>query len=402
MLRGTHAEMLGFHAQIDGINWQYGGPKTHYHFLRRTQFLPHALIYRQGEIALLPEALRPDVARCPVQSERGLGTLEQVVERSPVNGMIILHHGRIVFERYPRMRPFDKHLFMSVTKAFVGTLVGLFTARGLLDLDQTVEHYLPETAGSGWQGVSLRDVLDMASGIAAPEEEEGFSNPAHPYYQFEASLGWLPPTAATLPSTYDYVAALPRQGAPGQAFEYTSVNTFLLAWILERQADLPLNEILTQEIWSKIGAEADALLAISPFGAPAAGGGMYASLRDLARFGLLFTPSAATVLPQAFLPASLLDAIQGSGRSELFDRGPTGPGFTARLHGERPRHNTYQWDYVMPDGDFFKGGYGGQGLYISPSRDLVVAYFGVPFEESFQTHELQWITRQLLHQGLFD
>jgi CubicO group peptidase (beta-lactamase class C family) len=265
-----------------------------------------------------------------------------------------------------------------------------------------VQAFLPEAAGSGWEDVPLQDVLDMASGIDAREEEEGFTNPEHPYYRFEVSLGWLPPTPATLPSTYEYIASLSRQQPPGQAFDYTSANTFILAWILERQAGLPLNEILTQEIWSRIGAQADALLAVSRFGAPAAHGGMYAALRDVARFGLLFTPSAAAVLPEAFIPQTYLDAIQHGGRPAIFDRGPTGPGIVRSLHGEHPRHNTYQWDYVMPDGDFFKGGYGGQGLYISPGRDLVIAYFGVPFDEQFQVHALKWVTRQMIHAELFN
>jgi hypothetical protein len=56
----------------------------------------------------------------------------------------------------------------------------------------------------------------------------------------------------------------------------------------------------------------------------------------------------------------------------------------------------------MEDGDFFKGGYGGQGLYISPAHDLVIAYFGTPFDEHMETHELEWITRQIVNSGLLE
>jgi hypothetical protein len=97
-----------------------------------------------------------------------------------------------------------------------------------------------------------------------------------------------------------------------------------------------------------------------------------------------------------------MKAIQHGGRPEIYDRGETGKGFIRNLRGERPRHNTWQWDYVMEDGDFFKGGYGGQGLYISPGRDLVIAFFGIPFDEKFQTHAMEWINRQMIHAGLFD
>jgi len=395
-------DFFRFHRQIDGLNWQFGGENMLYNFLHRSEFLPHAILPRQGKIAHLEEAPREEIGRFGVQSQLGEMSLDEYVCAAPVNGIIFLQRGHILYERYPRMRPFDKHLLMSVTKPFVAWLVSLLEARRLVDPRQTVEHYLPEVAGSGWEGVPLQDVLDMASGIDAPEVEEGFTNPAHPYYQYEASLGWLPETERTPDSTYQYVASLARKDAPGLAFEYTSVNTFLLAWLVESLTGHPLHEILSLEIWSKIGAEADALLAISKYGAPVAHAGLCARLRDVARFGLIFTPSGRTLLPEIALPEGYLQKIQSGGRPEIFDRGATGQSLLRDLHGEHPRHNVWQWDYVMVDGDFFKGGYGGQGLYLSPQRDLVVAYFGTPFDEAMQTHELEWITRQMVKAGLFD
>ena len=71
-----------------------------------------------------------------------------------------------------------------------------------------------------------------------------------------------------------------------------------------------------------------------------------------------------------------MEKIQKGGRSEIYDEGVAGKSFGKVFDGERPIHNTYQWDLVMEDGDFFKGGHAGQGVYISPSRDVVVAFFG--------------------------
>ncbi len=395
-------EVHRFHREIDDLNWQFGGEKMLYNFLRRAEFLPHAVIPRMGEISALETAPREEIARFQTESRLGKLPLEEYVSRAPVNAAIILQHGRIVYESYPRMRPFDKHLFMSVTKAYISAVIGLLEGRGLLDTRQPAERYLPQLAGSGWQGVRLRDVLDMASGIDAPEVAEGFTNPAHPYYQYEASLGWLPATEATCSSTYKYVASLKRKDKPGQAFEYTSVNTFLLAWLAENLTGLPLHEILRGEIWSKIGAQADGLLAISKSGAPAAHAGLFATLRDLARFGLLFTPSRRVVSSEDIIQPKYIQQIQSSGRPELFDNGPSGQEFLRALHDEHPKFNSYHWDYVLEDGDFFKGGYGGQGLYISTGRDLVAAYFGTPFDEKMEENELQWITRQMVKAGLFD
>jgi len=398
----THPDVLKFHRQIDELNWQFGGENMRYNFLHRSEFLPHAVIHRTGPIARLDAAPRADLRSFEVLSRYGKLPFDEYVHTAPVNGIIILHHGQIVYERYPRMRPFDKHLLMSVSKVFCALVIALLEARGQIDLHQAVEVYLPALRGGGWENTPVEDVLDMASGIDAPEEEEGFSNPDHPYYQYEASLGWLPKSATTLASTYDYVTGLKRKDASGQRFEYTSVNTFLLAWLAESQTGLPLHEIFTREIWGKMGAEGDGLLAISKYGAPAAHGGLCATLRDVARFGLLYTPAGQAVLPEPVIPTGYLARIQLGGRPELFKRGSTGQSILRNLQGEHPRHNVHQWDYVMPDGDFFKGGYGGQGLYISPARDLIIAYFGTPFDESMQTHELQWVTRQLVKTGLFD
>jgi len=71
-----------------------------------------------------------------------------------------------------------------------------------------------------------------------------------------------------------------------------------------------------------------------------------------------------------------LHAIREGGRPELFDKGLMGQRILGHLAPAVPRHNSYHWDWVMPDGDFFKSGFGGQGLFISPERDLVIAFFG--------------------------
>jgi CubicO group peptidase (beta-lactamase class C family) len=398
----THQDVLKFHRQIDGLNWQFGGENMHYNFLHRSEFLPHAVVYRGEENTGLGVAPSQDLAAFKVTSLYGRLPLQEYVTRAPVNGILFVQHGRIIYECYPRMRPMERHLLMSVTKALVSTVIALLANRGLLDVQQGVDYYLPSLRGSGWEQTPVQDVLDMSSGIDAAEVEEGFTNPAHPYYQYEASLGWLPQTGLTLESTYQYIASLRRKELPGQRYEYTSVNTFVLAWLAERLTGLALHEILTREIWGKIGAEADGLLAISKFGAPAAHAGFCATLRDVARFGLLFTPTGRAALNGTLVPAEYLRKIQSGGRPEIFDRGPSGQPILDRLHGEHPRHNIDQWDYVLEDGDFFKGGYGGQGLYISPRRDLVIAYFGTPLDANMQTHELEWITRQIVKAGLLD
>jgi CubicO group peptidase (beta-lactamase class C family) len=222
----------------------------------------------------------------------------------------------------------------------------------------------------------VQDVLDMASGINCLESDDpdAYTTPGAPFYIFEGTLGMLPPPQRAWGSTYEYMASLTRLQAPGQVYQYTSVDTCVLGWLAERLTGLPYAELVQRELWSHIGAEADAAIVVSPAGIAASHGGVSSTLRDLARYGLLYTPSWSAVSPTQVIPDAYLHAIQAEGRRELLARAADKD--WSKLQGERPRHNANQWDMVMADGDFFKAGFCGQGLWVSPSRELVVAYFG--------------------------
>jgi CubicO group peptidase (beta-lactamase class C family) len=380
-------------------NWDNGGPLMRYVFLNMSEFWNHTIISRSGPVRELPENLRPDISGFTTTTDRGEIALVDYVNDSSVNAAIVIHKGQIVFESYPRMRPFDKHLYMSVSKAFASTLIAILEDRELVDSTSPVKNYLPELAASGWADVPVRDVLDMASGIGCLQQVEGaYDNPELCYYQFEASLGWLRTTDETRDNTYEYIASMSPHRASGEAFEYTSTNTFVLAWLAEQVTGRTYADLIAHELWKTIGAESDALLTAPRHGVQIASSGISSTLRDLARFGLLFTPSGRDAL-QPVVSESYLEKIQKGGRPEIFNAGRGDE--VRKVDGEPARHNSYQWDFVMDDGDFFKGGYGGQGLYISPSRDLVVAFFGT-FDENGKGHEMIRIARQLAKSGLFD
>ena len=242
----------------------------------------------------------------------------------------------------------------------------------------------------------------MASGIDCHETNEGaYSDPQECYYQYEASLGWLGPTESTYNSPYEYIAGLRSHRPAGEAYEYTSPNTFVLSWLIERITGQTYAEVLSREIWQRIGTESDGLVSTPKQGIPIAHGGISATLRDVARFGLLFTPSWSRVTDVPLISQEYAEKIRAGGRSEIFDKGINTTAARMQVDGEMPRHSTYQWDFVMDDGDFFKGGYGGSGLYVSPSRDLVIAFFGT-FESGGPSNELKQISRQLAASGLFD
>ena len=391
----TFDDLRRFHDEFTLCNWIEAGEMMRYAFLNTTEFLPHALILRDGPIADLAELPRDDVAATPVRTPLGTVALDDYVQRGAVNGMVVLHRGAIVYERYPRMRRTDKHLLMSVSKVFTGTLIGILEERGLLDSQADIDTYLPELLESGWEGVSVRDILDMASGIDCDEmAPDAYHDPKSAYYPFEESLGLIPTYPESRYSTWEYVTTLQRAKPPGTVFDYTSVNTFVLGWLAERVTGRRYADLLTDEIWSRVGMEADALISSSRCGAVAHHGGMIMRLRDMARFGLLFTPSWSLVTPEPIVSERQLREITHGGRADIFEAGPQGQRFIRELAPARPLHSSWHWDFVMPDGDFYKGGFGGSGLYISPSHDLVIAFFGTMVEPGVR-NALMSVSQQL-------
>jgi CubicO group peptidase (beta-lactamase class C family) len=374
-------------------NWDLGGGPSAWAYLNAGELLPSVEIPVARRAAVLDHAEIAEIGQFPVQP--GV-TLDGYIASGPVSGVVVVRGGQIVFERYPRMRPGDRHLLVSVTKVFTSAVVGILELRGLLDLGQPVDAVLGELAGSGWAGVPIRDVLGMASGIDCREIDVpgAYDDPGHPFYRFEASLGWRPAGDGPLPSPYEFVAALPSRRRPGEAYEYSGVNTFVLSWLAERVTGLPFAEVLGREIWAMGGFEAPAQLCGSASGAPGSHGGLSMTLRDLARFGMLFTPSGRLVARSPVISQEHLRRIQAGGRPELHgDRGSV-PDYVTDAYGSDRPPASRQWNFAMPDGDLFKGGFGGQGLYLSPARDLVIAFAGIPRPDG-SASLLRWFSRCL-------
>ena len=179
-------------------------------------------------------------------------------------------------------------------------------------MDRAVSDYLPELVGSDWQEISLRDIVNMASGMDCLDSD-GYQNTETCIYRYEESLGL---TAAVNPeqSTLENLRSMRQHRPAGEKYEYVSADTFVTGLVIESITGQPLWLALQELIWDQIGAEADALMMISPAGMPASHGGLSARLRDLARFGEVFTADDALGVVSASHLADL-----ASGRGVAFD-----------------------------------------------------------------------------------
>ncbi len=359
--------------QVTIENWDKGGEVTHWVYLHPSEVFPAGVVRREGPVVELPEALRPEIANLVLKEEDGSSrTLQEFINNGAVDGCIVLHQGKVLFEEYPMMGSNDLHLMFSVSKVFVTTALAILEDLGTIDLRKPVESYLPQLKASAWAGTRLRDIADMASGMEGSETgNEAYRDPAHKQFQLEATLGWQPRTASNLPAAVrqgdlpGFLGTIKRARKPGETWAYTSSNTAVLGEVMERITGKSLSNVISELIWSKMGAEHDALLLQNERGYPVAHAGMVATLRDLARFGLLFTKSAGPA-QREIVSEKILHRIFKEGRPELL----------AKDHPPGMLPLTYQWDMLSDKGEMARGGWAGQLLYVNREKNVVVAYFG--------------------------
>jgi CubicO group peptidase (beta-lactamase class C family) len=341
-------------------------------------------IYRQGQVRELARHPMPEVAAFEVQTPRGKMTFTDFLDsdQSATMGMLILHKGRVVFEHYPRQQSHEKPIFWSVTKVLVSSMVGILEDRGLIDVSKSIETYLPELSNSSFAGIRIRNILDMAPGLDCPED---YADRNSCYYLYSKSIGEGQYDEADPDNPYTYIAGLKvgKYAEQGTSFSYSGVNTFVLGWLVEKITGMPFQDAFSRDIWSKIGAESDALMLAPRFGVPNMSGGLMAQLRDVARFGLLYTPSYLKVSDDRIISERLIRLIRDEGNPALLDNARDGSG-----RADGVKHNAYQWDLVFTNGDFFKGGWGGQGLLVNPDRDLVAVFTGYTLDDRSETDPL--------------
>jgi CubicO group peptidase (beta-lactamase class C family) len=398
----TVEETLRQHRRVPApdkeVWWKATGEDMAWNNRHLGQLFPSVPVYRAGPVRDLQYALRQDVADFPVDTPRGKMPFAKFLDSdlSRSMGVVILHRGRIVFEHYARMKDYEKPIWWSVTKVFTSSLIATLEDRGLVDTSRPVDFYVPELKNSDFSGVTVRNVLDMASGIDC---SDGNYERGTCYYEFEASLNDAVRSAKTADTPYDYLATLRpgRWAEQGKGFDYSGTNTFVLSWIVERVMGMPLQDAVTREFWSKLGAEGDAAFFAARYGIALSSGGFMAKARDMARFGLLFTPSYRVVSDEKLISDRYLSIILHGGRPELLKN--------ARAKEDRAslrdaKYNVYQWDRVFRNNDVYKGGWAGQGLLINPDRDLVAVYLGYAKDDNFSELDVLPRLRQVL-EGIY-
>lgn len=379
-----------------------GGDVSAYFNVRASEFMDTAVLPSRQPVMPLGSRPMPQVGAVKGETlNDGSMTLDEFLAKPDfyTQAFLVVHKGKVVYEKYPRLRPEDAHLWMSCAKPTASLVVDLLISEGKIDETQPITKYLTAWKGSDWDGVTTRDVMDMASGMDlddTPESRHQPSSIANRLYRLE--FGYPDPESGEVELMPQMLASTKKKGDPGLAFEYSSPLTQVLVLLAEEVEGDRWQQIFDRRVWSKVGAEGALQLHLSPDGIAAAHGLVSSSLRDFARYGMLYTPSWDKIAVERVVTDDILKRIREKVRSnEVFMNGAGGR-FEHYLGTDDALGQSRQWDIIWPDGDMWKGGLMTQGLYISPSRDLVIVYFGVNNDDN-SCHRF---ARPIATSGLFD
>jgi CubicO group peptidase (beta-lactamase class C family) len=378
--------------------WNANGEDMAWNNKNLNRIFPTVNVYRAGPVRELDRQLMPEIADLEVDTPSGPMRFADFLhsDLSTCMGMVILHRGKIVFEVYPRMEPYERPIYWSVTKVLVSAVVSILEDRGQVEIDKSIETYIPELSGSSYAGITVRNILDMATGVNCSEE---YYDTSSCYYRLMETTGEARWDEKSADNPYEYIASLKvgKFAEQGTSYEYGSINTYILSWLVEKVTGMPFQDAFSLEIWTQIGAESDAAFLAPRFGVPVFDGGFLGRLLDVARFGLLFTPSYSVVSDRKIISDRHIEMLKNGGRPELLAnaRGGAPDGITKKT----VKHNVYQWDQVLTNNDVYTGGWAGQGLLVNPDRDLVAVYVGFFNEDQSELSVLPRL-RQVLN-GVF-
>ena len=321
----------------------------------------------EGPVAVLPRAERPldDITFTDLTGKTM--TWAQSLARNYTDGILVLHKGQVVYERYfGALEPRSAHSAFSITKSIVGTLAAIQVVEGKLDPAAFVTKYIPELKGTAYEDATVRQVMDMTVGV---QFSENYADPKAEVWDYARSGGLLPygPNYQGPRTFYEFLVQLKKEGSHGEAFAYKTVNSEILAWMVKRVSGKSLAELFSDLIWSKLGAENDAYFQVDSVGSESGGGGLNTGLRDLARFGEMIRLNGYYHGRQIIAPAVIEDIRRGADKAHFAKAGyATLPGWS---------YGTMWWVSHNEHGAFMARGIHGQNIYIDPQAEMVIVRY---------------------------
>ncbi|TGT56684.1 class C beta-lactamase-related serine hydrolase [Mesorhizobium sp. M00.F.Ca.ET.170.01.1.1] len=285
-------------------------PWNRWAFQHIREFLPTAEVWRGSGDRHRFERAEVDLDELPVLDSDGAATtLAALLDETYTDGFLVLKDRKIAYERYFNgMDERTLHLSQSMAKSITGSVFGILVGRGLIDPAKLVTDYLPELGATGWEGASVQHVLDMTTGVRFCEE---YTDRYSEIGQVDVATGWKPIPPDSDPDfqwpshLFELILRLKdKVREHGEAFQYRSIETDVLAFVMERVTGKRLAQLVSEELWQKLGADESACFTVDSAGYAVADGGFNATLRDYGRFGQLILDNGGGVIPGEWIEAT--------------------------------------------------------------------------------------------------
>jgi CubicO group peptidase (beta-lactamase class C family) len=352
----------------DGSAFKF--PRTRWTYSNMRRLVATSVVPRTpAGAAALPTATRHDIDAVTFRpsGQNDPMTWEQSLAANFTDGIIVLHRGQVIYERYfGALDARTQHLAFSVTKSFVATIAGILAAEGALDERAPVATYVPELKHGGFGDATIQQLLDMTTGL---KHSEDYLDDTAGIWAFSRAGNFRPrPADYHGPgSFYEFLPTVEKESGHGERFAYKTVNTDVLAWVLRRVTGKTTSALMFDYLWSKLGVEQDAYFTIDTTGVEFAGAGLNLTLRDLARFGEMMRLDGRYNGRQ-IVPAAVVADIRAGGNRQQF----AGAGYT-QLAGWSYRR--MWWVSHNDHGAFAARGIHGQAVYVDPAAEMVIARF---------------------------
>jgi hypothetical protein len=347
----------------------YMFPNSRWSFSHMREFLPTASIWRgHGGPSPLPASPRHDLDDVAFTTQDGRPmTWAQSLTELCVDGVLVLHRGRVLYERYfGALEPHRPHAAFSVTKSFAGLLGAMLAHERKIDPSAPVTRYVPEMAGTAYGSATVRQVMDMTVSV---RYSEAYADPSAEIWDYARAAGSMArqPGYSGPDTITEFLTRLQPEGRHGEAFAYKTCNTEVLGWIVQRASGQSLIQLISERLWRKLGCEENADMAIDRAGMAMSGGGMSLTLRDAARFGEMMR-LGGRLQGQEIVPEAVVAEIErGADPAHFAKSGVT------TLPGASYRH---QW-WILHDKlhAYMARGIHGQAIWIAPKAEMVIARF---------------------------
>ena len=306
--------------------------------------------------------------------------INQYLKDTRTEGLLIIYKDTIIYENYWNdLKQEESHISWSMSKSFMSTLIGIHLEKGLFKLNDAVTKHLPQMKGTGYDGVTIKNLLQMSSGVRFDED----------YGDFNSDINRFGRAFALGSSLESFAQSLVNERPQGSFNHYVSIDTQVLGLLLSQVTGKSITELTQTYIWEPLGMEYNGQWLVDNTGMEVVLGGLNASLRDFSKLGLLYKNHGSLNNSEVVSSQWVKDATT-----------PDAPHLLPGDHDKSSNHHGYGYQWWVPKNNtniFAMGGIYNQYVYVDPINDIVITKLSANHHFKKEGH----ITKDM-HFVLFD